>query len=272
MNEQPIGSGAYPWMTYAKRDGREWSPSERDAAVRSVADAGLTMWEDFAHTPDDVTFAHAAAEAAGLETPSFYANVRLHEENWRDVVATFADVAKAVADVGGRFFNVNAEPIEWGEPLDKDDAQLARQTDAFAALNDACNNVGVRLVYHTHDAEMRRAAREVHRMLLGVPGMGFCFDPDWFYSGAGESNLAMLDWARLYGDRVELLHLRDRRAGGEWPQVLGEGAIDYAALLKLLKYDGPLLLEQAVSPSTALTLSAVDAHRQSAANLRAMLK
>ena len=108
-------------------------------------------------------------------------------------------------------------------------------------------------------------------MLLGVPDMGFCFDPDWFFSGAGESNLATLDWARLYGDRVELLHLRDRRRGGEWPQVLGDGDIDYARLLALLEYDGPLLLEQAISPTTELTLSAVDAHRQSATNLRAIL-
>jgi inosose dehydratase len=268
MASLPIGTGVYPFMALAKREGRAWSPDVRDEAMRVAAGAGCQCWEDFAATPAEVESTAASARKIGLSTPSFYANARLHDESASSVVASMSLVAQAAAGVGAEFFTVNAEPIEWGKPLDKDDAQLARQAGAFADLDAACRDAGVTLAYHTHDIEMRHAARELHHMLVNVPAMGFCFDPEWVFAGAGKSNLATQDIARLYGDRVKVLHFRDRR-DDRWAETFGGGEIDFESLLKLLPgFDGPLLLEQAADPDTPLELDPATALRTSVGHLR----
>jgi inosose dehydratase len=129
---------------------------------------------------------------------------------------------------------VNPTPIRWGQPLDKSDGELATQARALQTLAERLAVHGVRLAYHTHDAEMRHAAREFHHMLLATDPavVGLCLDAHWIYRGAGNSQVALFDIVQLYGSRVVSLHLRQSR-NGVWTETLDEadGAdLDYARL------------------------------------------
>jgi inosose dehydratase len=255
-------------MSFAQRQGVDWSPSLRDEAMQMTADAGLDAFEDLADSPAAVESTATSARRIGVSTPSFYSNVRLHDADAEAQVERYAKVAASVANIGGSYLNVNAEPVDWNKPLDKNDEQLARQAAAMIDLQAACLDVGITLAYHTHDAEMRQAAREVHHMLLNVPDLQLCFDPDWFYAGTGMSLLATIDWARLWGSRTVMLHLRDR-VDGTWAETFGDGEIDYDPVLAGLPHVPDLwLLEQAVDPERNLTMQPAAALERSVANLR----
>jgi inosose dehydratase len=116
---------------------------------------------------------------------------------------------------------------------------------------------------------MRAAAREFHHMLLATdPGLvRLCLDPHWIWRGAGNSRIALLDIIGLYGHRVEVVHVRQSR-DGIWAQAVGEGDLDYPAIVALLKAKGVrphLVIENAIEAGTPDTLSPVEAHRQSVA-------
>ena len=94
--------------------------------------------------------------------------------------------------------------------------------------------------------------------------MTFCLDVHWIYRGAGNSNVALYDVLTLYADRISELHIR-QSTDHVWSETLGEGDIDYTAVVDVLVQRGirpHLVLEQAVEEGTPHTLSALEAHRQ----------
>ena len=262
-----IATNAYPWMTYCNRAGRPFDEAARREAMRDTAAAGIEAWEDFATDVAAVRSAARLAREACLATPSFYANVPLHRDDADEQVATFAEVAEVAAnEAGADALVVNAEPIDWAKPLDKDDAQLARQADALAELHEHCGAAGVEVLYHFHTPELRRAAREALRMLAAVPAMRLCLDPDWIFRGSGNSVAAVEAWLGLFGGRVGMVHLR-QNVGGQWAQVFAlEGDVDFAGVAKALRaagFAGRVVLEQAVEPETPLEFDVAEAHRRS---------
>ena len=62
-----------------------------------------------------------------------------------------------------------------------------------------------------HASTMAKPGRDV--------GMKLCLDTHWIYRGAGNSNVALFDILKLYGDRVVSLHLR-QSVGGVWSETL----------------------------------------------------
>jgi inosose dehydratase len=162
---------------------------------------------------------------------------------------------------------VNPEPIDWREPLDKDDAQLRTQAKAVQALGERLRGVGVRLAYHTHSPEMRQAAREFHHTLRATDpaAVGLCLDAHWIYRGAGNSRVALEDVVGMYADRIASLHLRQSQ-GGVWSESFtAEGDIDYPAIVATLRaagFDGPVVLEQAREQGTPQTVAFDKALRQ----------
>lgn len=262
-----VGSGVYQWSQVYRERGQNWQ-DHLDEILGQVAAAQLTCWEQFVGPPAEVDALAPLLARHHLAAPSAYANVELHTPEWRrHADACIAD-ATHCASLGTRLIVVNPVPIRWGGMEDKNDEQLQRQAEALRYLHAELARQGLVLAYHTHDPEMRAAAREFHHMIQATRdvGMQLCLDTHWVFRGAGNSNLALLDIVGLYADRIATLHLRQSH-GGTWCELLEPGDIDYAPLVALLKragFNGPAHLEICQEKGTVRTMSLEETHRRSA--------
>jgi inosose dehydratase len=241
--------------------------------MAEAAAAGIEYWEPFLRGAGDLEARLATAERAGLGIRSAYFGARMHEKTAADEARRHL-VAIATEARGTTLSTIvaNPDPIRWGGLEDKTDAQLAYQAGVLAEFGAILHEASLTLCYHTHDAEMRQAAREFHHMLLATPSgtVRLALDAHWVWRGAGNSMLALLDIVRLYGARIGLVHLRQSR-DGIWAETVEGGDIDYRALAAAIADAGvrPLLtIEHAVEAGTASTLSEREAHRRSAHYIR----
>jgi inosose dehydratase len=263
----PIASNQYPWFTFLQRQGRNWS-ADLDNSLREFTQSGLTGYEPIIESAKDLSVLSPLLKKYKLHMKSLYVNCVLHnpEETERSINTVIA-IAEAATSVGTQIIVTNPSPIRWGGPEDKDDKQLEIQAAALGKLGKELRKRDIILAYHTHDPEMRNAAREFHHMMLHTDPkeVSLCLDAHWIYRGSGNSQVALFDIVHLYGKRISELHLRQSKAG-IWTEVFGEGDIDYKRLvqqLQTLKVHPHLVLEQAVEKGSPNTLNAIDAHRQS---------
>lgn len=260
----PIASNVYPWMTFYQREGRSWA-SELDRGLGELASAGIESYEPLVSAPEEITRLAPLLRQHGLQMQSVYVASTLHDaEQARGSVANVLRIAEAALGLGTRIIVTNPAPLAGG--ADKTDAQLETQARELDRLGAELRGRGIVLAYHNHAPEMRNSAREYHHMLLATDpaNVGLCFEAHWIYRGAGNSQVALFDVLRLYGDRVVSAHLR-QSTGGVWNEVFGPGDIDYPRLareLSKLPMRPLLVLEQPVEKGTPQTLSAVEAHRR----------
>lgn len=268
MSEQKaiLGAQQYPLSQIYSREGRNLA-DHSDEVLAMLAECGLQAWEPFISSPSETRSLGEALARHGLSVPSMYANVRLHEDDWADQVAAIVEKAAHAVAIGTRVLVVNPEPIDWNQPLDKNDAQLRVQGRALQNLGKQLTAQNQQLAYHIHAPEMRQAAREFHHMMLNTDAnVGLCLDTHWIYRGAGNSQVALDDIIQLYGSRIVSLHLR-QSGGGVWSETLGDGDIAHSFLVRQLEamsFSGPIIMEQAIEAGTPQTMSVLEAHRQSA--------
>lgn len=262
-----ISTQSYGWFQIATATGRAW-PGDADWAMGEAAAAGLTGWEPILGSASEARLHGELARRHGLVMPSFYMGGALHDADAAQAtIAVMREIAAAAADEGARLAVVNPNPIAWGEAQDKTDDQLLRQAASLTELATALAGLGVTLCYHTHDAEMRAAAREFHHMLLATDAslVRLCLDPHWVWRGAGDSSVALMDIIQLYGVRTEVVHVRQSR-GGIWTQAVGVGDLDYDAIVAALANCGVrphLVIENAIEAGTLDSLTPRDAHAKS---------
>jgi inosose dehydratase len=265
----PIASNQYPWFTFFQRQGRNWS-ADLDSSLREFTQSGITGYEPLVESANDIAVLTPLLKKYSLQMKSLYVNSTLHKpEETERSIAQVLTVAEAAKPFGLQIIVTNPSPIRWGGPEDKDDKQLEIQATALGRLGKELSKRGITLAYHTHDIEMRNAAREFHHMMLHTDSkdVSLCLDAHWIYRGSGNSQVALFDIVRLYGKRISELHLRQSK-GGVWTEVFEEGDIDYTRLVKelqTLKLRPHLVLEQAVEKGSPNTLNAIDAHRKSLA-------
>ncbi len=170
----------------------------------------------------------------------------------RDRHAAIFDDASAViervAKLGGRTFGVSVGDAR----RRKTEEELDAQAGLLKRLIGACAGHGIVLNLHNHIYEVRDDEHDLRGTLKRVPEAKLGPDLDWLV-GAG---LDPVDFIRRYGDRIVFAHLRDRRRDGTWPEALGEGAIDYAAIGRALRqagFSGDLAIELAHPSGFKLT-------------------
>lgn len=262
--EIPVATQHYPWGTFYGRSGKD--AGDLEVLLSEVASCGLAGYEPIASSPEQMTSIATHARKHGLRVDSLYVNSTLHDGARVEAsVASVLHIAAAAKDAcGTRIIVTNPSPIQWGSGQDKSDQQLRTQAEALDSLGAALRENGQQLAYHNHDAELRQGARELHHMLSSTnpQNVNFCLDAHWIFRGCGNSEVAMLDIARLYRSRIIALHLRQSHAG-IWDEAFGAGDIDYMRLAEMLADldTQPLLvLEQAVEGKTPRTMDAVEAH------------
>ena len=268
-----IGTQVYPWGQEWEKDGAKYDLNAADEVLDQVAQCGFAAWEPFvAASREEARRLGALVSRHGLQSPSIYANVRLHEDDWSHHVETTMEQMRWAGEYGTRILVVNPEPINWNSPQDKNDAELRTQARAMQALGEQLKAQNQELAYHIHSPEMRQAAREFHHMMLATDpdAVGLCLDTHWIYRGAGNSEVALNDIVKLYGDRIVSLHVRQSQ-GGVWSESFGQGDIDHDSLVAYLNemnFSGPLILEQAREEGTPRTMPFVEAQKRSLQELK----
>jgi inosose dehydratase len=89
-------------------------------------------------------------------------------------------------------------------------------------------------------------------------------DIHWIYRGSQNSQLAVFDVIKMYGDRIVELHIRQSR-GGVWQEIFSPDAdINYNQVVRELlnkKVKPHLVIEQCLETGSPNTMNAVAAHK-----------
>lgn len=270
-----VATNTYPWGTFAKREKRAF-PLHTDESLGAIASSGIAGYEPAVKSAAEFDGLASRLKAHGLEMRSLYVNSVLHDEvQAKGSMAEVLAVARRAVETGTKIIVTNPSPIRWGGPENKTDAQLITQAKALDTLGGDLRKLGLTLAYHNHDIELRHGGREFHHMLTATDPqrVKLCLDAHWVFRGCGNSQVALFDAVEHYGPRIVELHLRQSR-DGIWAEVFtAEGDIDYRRLMEWLRrqrLSPHLVLEQAVENGSPRTLDAVEAHRQSATQTRAL--
>jgi inosose dehydratase len=267
-----VACNQYPWAVFYGREGKDFGAS-LDAALGEVAASGIDGFEPGVGGLKQIERIVPLLKKHGLDMRSLYVNSVLHERKRAD--KSIAEVLAAAAGAkaaGTRIIVTNPSPIAWGSEQNKNDEQLGTQAEALNRLGAKLREMDLTLAYHNHDIELREAAREFHHMMIGTDpeNVTLCLDAHWVYRGAGNSQVALFDVVKLYGDRITELHLRQSKEG-VWTETFGPGDIDYPRLADELLKIGvrPLIvLEQAVEAKSPNTMTALEAFKRSTAYTR----
>ena len=262
----PLSCNQYSWITFYARDGKDWG-KDPDASLAEFASTGLKAYEPAFNNADEVTKLLPVLKKHRLAMPSVYANTSLHEaaEGAKSIESVLS-IADALKPADTKIIVTNPNPIQWGSDKNKSDEQLTEQAKNLDKLGEELRKRGMTLAYHTHDVELRAAAREFHHMLLATDpkNVSLCLDVHWVYRGSGNSQVALFDIVKLYGKRIAELHLRQSK-GGIWQETFTEGDIDYPKLVQMLDSAGVkphLVLEQCLEKTSPKTMDGVQAHKE----------
>ncbi len=206
--------------------------------------------------------------AHGLSMRSIYSGANLHEENAADAeILRLLELGTKAKEFGTAILVVNPAAKKA-----KSDAELIFQAKNFDKLGAGLKNVGVSLAFHYHTTELEFGGREFHHILCGTDpaNVSLCFEEHWSYRGCGNSQVAVFDHLKLYGNRSVEVHLR-QSIDNIWSEFYGDGDIDnvrLAAGLKKIPAMPHLVLEQAAENGTPQTLPAVEVFRRSVEYIR----
>ncbi|MEP7322635.1 MAG: sugar phosphate isomerase/epimerase [Saprospiraceae bacterium] len=266
-NSYPVSCATYNWLTFFRREGKEWGKNVDDD-IKIFAQSGFTAIEPNIDSIQMGTMFMGALKKNNIQMPSIYVNSLLHKPN--EVAASIQkvlEIAELAKSYGTKIIVTNPSPIAWGGNQNKSDMELRSQAIALNDLGAKLKARGLTLAYHTHDMEMKAGAREFHHMLQNSSSanVSFCFDVHWIYRGSENSSVAVFDVLKMYGHRVAELHLR-QSVDGIWSEVFtAEGDIDYtlfAAELKQMNIKPHLVIEQCIETKSPNITTVVDAHRQ----------
>ncbi|WP_026628200.1 sugar phosphate isomerase/epimerase family protein [Dyadobacter alkalitolerans] len=272
----PISCNQYSWITFYAREGKEWG-ADLDASLKEFSSTGLKAYEPAFTQADEVGKLLPVLKKNHLAMPSVYVNSSLHkaDEATKSIESVLA-IADALKPADTKIIVTNPNPLQWGGSENKNDAELAEQARNLDKLGAELKKRGMTLAYHTHDVELRAAAREFHHMLLATDpkNVSLCLDVHWVYRGSGNSQIALFDIVKLYGKRIVELHLRQSK-DGIWQEAFSDGDIDYRRLVSTLQsmnVTPHLVLEQCLEKTSPKTMDAVEAHKQNLVYSRELFK
>jgi inosose dehydratase len=266
LKPTPVSCNQYSWITFYNRAGKNWT-TDLDTSLADFASSGLKAYEPAANHAEDVKRLLPFLKKHGLTMPSLYVNSSLcKREEAAKSIETVLSIADACREAGTRIIVTNPSPIQSGGGQNKSDEQLTDQAGNLEKLGAELRKRGLTLAYHTHDVELRAAAREFHHMLLATDpkNVSLCLDVHWVYRGSGDSQVALFDIVKLYGKRITELHIRQSK-GGVWQETFGEGDIDYRRLVRMLRdlnVKPHLVLEQCLEKTSPNTMTAAEAHKK----------
>lgn len=153
-----------------------------------------------------------------------------------------------LASLGGRTMGVSVG----GKKDRKTPAELDIQAELLRKLISICNAKGVVLNLHNHTYEVRDNEYDLNGTLARISDVKLGPDLNWLV----RAGIDPVDFIRHHARSIVFAHLRDQRADGKWPEAMGEGVMDYAAIGRTLHeigFSGDLAIELAHEPDFQLT-------------------
>jgi inosose dehydratase len=204
----------------------------------------------------------------GLAMRSIYTSGNLHsEETAKKEIARLLEIGEKVRSLGTEIIVYNPEAKSG-----KSDAELICQSKSMDTLGAGWRKMGLTLAFHFHTTELEFGGREFHHVLCGTDprNVALCFEQHWSYRASGNSEVAVFDHMKLYGNRSVEVHLR-QSANNIWTETFGNGDIDnvrLAAGFKKLPKMPHVVLEQAPENGTPKTMSPAEVIRLSTEYVR----
>ena len=200
----PISCNTYNWLTFYRREGREWW-QDPEACAKEFLQTGLSAIEPSLTSVEQAAQMIAVLRKHNIQLPSIYVNSLLHQsEESSKSIETVLSIAREVKKYNTRIIVTNPSPLKWGGTEAKSDAELLEQSANMERLGAELRKMDLILAYHTHDTEMLAGAREFHHMLqnTSASNVSFCFDVHWMYRGSHNSTVAVFNTLKMYGNRV----------------------------------------------------------------------
>ncbi len=250
----PVAAMMYIWTQHFQNAGGKKLEDNLDEAFNVTKNAGFSAiegWLSWFATPEAGKATAAALARHKLSMFAAYTGGRLHDGTAPSVIDRIVSEARLARLNGVTIIVLNPDVKSDGS--EKSESELDQQAKNLDTLGARLRESGLSLAIHSHDKEMRSAAREWHHILANTKPafVGFCMDVHWIYRG-GQDPLALLE---AVGPRILDLHLRNSQAG-VWSQDLDDGDVDYkkiAALLKRQGFKGQLTVELAHEKATPST-------------------
>lgn len=126
----------------------------------------------------------------------------------------------------------------------KTPAELDAQADVLRRVMKICSDNGVVLNLHNHTYEVADREYDLNGTLERVPEVKLGPDIGWLV----RAKVDPVDFIRRHRGRIVYAHLRDDKADGTWPEAMGEGVLDYAAVGRALHeigFSGDMAIELA---------------------------
>ncbi|MDO4587321.1 MAG: TIM barrel protein [Planctomycetia bacterium] len=259
-----IACNQYSLNAYYQRDNKNYLEY-----LDEVHDCGIKGVEPIIAMADDAQQIAELLKEHQLKIQSVYAQPTLFDsEIASQEIERLLKAGEKLIDYGTKIMVVNMTPKSG-----KTDAELILQSKNVDLLGSELKQRGLQLALHYHITEFEFGAREFHHLLNGTnpDHLSLCFDQHWVYRSSGNSEVAVHDCTKMYGNRVCEFHLRQSR-DSIWTETFEEvGDINYQDIFndfsqKELKPH--LVLEQAPENGTAHSLSAAEVLRQSVQNIR----
>lgn len=116
-----------------------------------------------------------------------------------------------------------------------------RFADKFNQKGEVCKKNGIRFAYHNHDYSFKAIDGQIPQevMMNGTDASLVDYEMDIYWVVTGEQD--PIAWFKKYPNRFRLCHVKDRMKGATESGascVLGEGSIDFPAILKEAKAQG----------------------------------
>ena len=243
--------GAHPWVYAARRQPREISPI-LDQIFADMSYAGF----DGIELMPGALMAEGGAER--IRALSEKHNLAVIGSSWggamwdRDRHGAILEEARALlprlAAAGGRTLGTSVGRT----PEPKTEAQLDAQAELLRQLIPLCEEHGIVLNLHNHTYEVADGEHDLGGTLARVPDVKLGPDLNWLLRGGVDP----VEFIRRNAERIVFLHLRDEHADGRWPEALGEGDMDYAAIGQALRdvgFSGDAVVELAHEGDFELT-------------------
>lgn len=218
----------WSFQLYSARNFLPW-----DKILTMLAGLGYTEVEGYGGVYDDPAAFRKEMDKNGLAMPTGHFSIDMLENDY--------DGARRLADTLG--VKTMICPYLVAEARPAETAGWRGFGERLAAVGEKAGKDGYGFAWHNHDFEFKKLADGTvpqEHILAAAPDIGWEMDLAWLVRGGSDP----LAWIDRFGNRIVSVHVKDIARAGQgldedgWSDV-GQGTIDWAAMLKALKAKTP---------------------------------
>ena len=238
---QGVTVGAHPWVYAAKQPGYDPTPV-LDQIFREVGGAGVDgielMHQVLLHE-DGVKRVTELSKRYSLPViGTSWSAPMWDRERHAEILRETRTLVPRLAQVKGRTLGTSVGDAR----RRKTPQELDAQAELLRAVMKTCAGEGVVLNLHNHVYEVADHEYDLKGTLERIRDVKLGPDIGWLV----RAKIDPVDFLRRHRGRVVFAHLRDEKADGTWPEAMGEGVVDYAAVGRALgeiNFRGDLVIE-----------------------------